>query len=373
MIAVNGFVYTGLTVFDADVLRELNVRVGALKLRDTITIFTFGAVILGSGYLIDRYPVRPVICTGLVMLAVGLFAYGRVTELWHVYALHVLLGVGQATSGIVSQVVLVSRWTSKYRNLAIGLVVAGSSVGNAIVPALNAWLLELGTWRQAMAIGSIVPATMAVVSWLVIRERAPRDELLGDAGPSTVTFKAALRSRNFWLLAAVAATTVYAVNGLSTNVVLYVGRELGLAVAIAAQALLMLFLVSIVGQILAGSLSQRANPVHIHAASVLLMTLGVVMLAGSGGSLLFASMFVFGLGWGGNSACLVILPSVLFDPRYLGKVLAAIAVAETFFGGLGPTVTGYLYERLGSYEPAFFGIAGLTALAFILCPLIRSK
>ena len=45
-------------------------------------------------------------------------------------------------------VYLVSNWFTRKRGLVIGLVLAGTSLGNAAFPKLNGWLLQATDWQQ---------------------------------------------------------------------------------------------------------------------------------------------------------------------------------------------------------------------------------
>ena len=121
---------------------DLGKGVAAIRLRDTITVVTLGLTVPFAGWLLDRFSVRPVLAGGLVAMATAFLAYSLVTALWQIYAIHALLGLSQATAGVVACVYLLSGWTRTHRGMALGFLIAGSSFGNAIVPAFNTLLLQ---------------------------------------------------------------------------------------------------------------------------------------------------------------------------------------------------------------------------------------
>jgi cyanate permease len=41
-------------------------------------------------------------------------------------------------------------------------------------------------------------------------------------------------------------------------------------------------------------------------------------------------------------------------------------VVGTTAGAAGPIAAGYIYDRLGSYEPAFYAVSGLSFIAALL-------
>ncbi len=62
-------------------------------------------------------------------------------------------------SGMVINVVLISKWFNDNRGLAIGVLLAGTSVGNGIFPQINTYLLTIsdGDWRQVMIWLALIP------------------------------------------------------------------------------------------------------------------------------------------------------------------------------------------------------------------------
>jgi MFS family permease len=372
MIINNGFIIAGLTTFDTAMLGDLDVSVTALKVRDTVTIFTLGVSVPLAGYLIDRFKVIPVIVAGLVMMAAGFVAYRSVQSPAQLYATHLLLGGSEAFCGVVSHVVLISRWTGRHRGLALGTLVAGSSLGNAIVPAFNAWLLVHMPWRDAILGGAVVSIAMIPLVLLIYREwpTGVRDAVRGEA-PERGAFRAAYTSASFWLLSATAALTVFCVLGLSTNLALYVQRALNAPLSTASFLLFLLFMGAVAAQFAAGFAADRIGAGKVHVMAVALMATGALMLGVLPGAVAALSVTLFGAGWGANSAMLQLRPATLFAGPAIGRTLAALAVVETVGGGLGPSLTGLLYDRSGSYHASFAMIGMLTVGAVVTTAAIR--
>jgi MFS family permease len=109
---------------------------------------------------------------------------------------------------------------------------------------------------------------------------------------------------------------------------------------------------------------------------VLLVNLGIMFV----GSLALASMntglfwpFVicFGLGWGGIYTLLQLLTMDAFGLKAAGRVLGTRTVIDAFGGGLGPWVTGWLFDRTGSYQMPFLLVSGLILLTFLISTGLR--
>ncbi len=133
--------------------------------------------------------VRPLMVFGLLLLASRTFLYSKVAGLGDIYGIHALLGISLACCGLVVNIIIVSRWFVRRRGIALGIVLAGTSLANAAMPQLNTWLIaELG-WRSAFMYLSMLPLALIPVVILIMRER-PSDlglePLRGTAGLQAV-------------------------------------------------------------------------------------------------------------------------------------------------------------------------------------------
>ena len=368
LFATNGFILSGLTVFDSQMLRELGVGNAALRLRDTITVATLGLSVPVVGLLIDKIPVRPILIGGLSLMVVAFAAYNHVHSLWEIYALHVLLGLCQATSGVVSCVFLVSRSTDRHRGLALGIMIAGSSLGNALIPMLNTSLLVKLPWRSAVFSGSVVGCLLIPLVLLVVQE-PPREHAANATNKSVmdnVAWSLILRMRDFRILAIIAAVTVFCVLAFATNISLFASSGRLAGGASGPLLLFALFGAAVVAQVAAGAATYRLSARSIHVLALLVMGIGAALFALAPPSLTLVAITLFGLGWGANSTMLQVRPSSIFAGPRLGRVLSLLALAETIGGGLGPVVAGYVRDQSGSFGPSFALVAGVMVLPIAL-------
>ena len=147
----NALTLAGMNVFDAKLLAELDVERGPLKFGDTIQLLVSGALAPVGGWLADRYGVRPVMVAGVLLLV------GAPLRLQHdrlagrrVPDARARWVAALAGAGLVICVTIVSRWFVAKRGLALGLMLSGTSLGNAVIPQLNAALIAEHGWREAL-------------------------------------------------------------------------------------------------------------------------------------------------------------------------------------------------------------------------------
>jgi MFS family permease len=377
----NALTLAGMNVFDAELLAELGVERGPLKFGDTIQLLVSGALAPVGGWLADRYGVRPVMVVGALLLSAGLYGYSTVDSLGDVYLMRVLTGAALAGAGLVICVTIVSRWFVAKRGLALGLMLSGTSLGNAVIPQLNAALIAEHGWREAFTIICVVPLLLLPLVLFVVKEWPERiglQALGAEAARAGVDpkllagyeFGDALRTANFWLIGTAAFCTFFAILGLSGNLFLH-ASDLGLGPADAARAYFPLFVMGLVGKITAGALADQLPRKAVFGGCLALMLAGTALLATLDKGLLMPALYLFGLGWGGNYTMLQGLVADVFGARSLGRILGGITVLDATGGALGPWVTGALFDASHSYRPAFLVMLALVGVALAAILLVR--
>ncbi len=377
----NALTLAGLNVFDAKLLAELGVERGPLKFGDTIQLLVSGALAPVGGWLADRYGVRPVMVAGVLLLSGGLYGYSLVDSLADVYLMRVLMGASLAGAGLVICVTIVSRWFVSKRGLALGLMLSGTSLGNALFPQLNTALIAAHGWRDAFTIICLIPLLLLPVILFAIKEWPERLGLQAygaEAARSGVDpkllagyeFGDALRSANFWLIGTAAFCTFYAILGLANNLFLHMS-DLGFGPADAAKAYFPLFVMGLIGKIAAGAAADVLPRKAVFGGCLMLMFAGAILLATLTPALVMPALYLFGLGWGGNYTMLQGLVADVFGARSLGKILGGITVLDATGGALGPWITGALFDVTHSYRLGFGVIVVLIAIALAAILLVR--
>lgn len=379
LLVTNGLTFAGITVFDPAMLKEFGWSRGTLKFRDFLTMALAGVLSPLAGAIADRYGVKWLMAGGAALLAVALVAYGQIGSAAAMYAVHALFAVVLASCGIVMAVILVSRWFVKKRGTATGLAMVGTSAGGALFPALGGLLVGTYGWRTSLTLYAIFPAALVVVILLLIRER-PADmglEPLGAAAPGSaggpppgLDYREAVRTRTFWLIAAAGSMTFYAILGISANLVLHL-RGQGLDLPAAARGLSWMFIMGLVGKFLFGYLADLFDHKRVLLVNLAIMFAGSLALASMQMRLFWPFVILFGLGWGGIYTLLQLLTMDAFGLKAAGRVLGTRTVMDAVGGGLGPWVTGWLFDRTGSYQVPFLVVSALILVTFFSSMTLR--
>jgi len=386
LLVSNGLIITGLTVFDESLLKAFDWSRGELKLRDLITLVLAGWLGPVVGVLIDRFGPRRLILFGLALLAALYYAYANLHSLGQLYLIHVGFAVVLVAAGLNVAVIFVSQWFEARRGTAIGVALVGTSLGGMVFPELGVHLLRNMDWRNAFMWEMAIPVALLVLAWLVLRSpRAGGIQPLGAdeqavanrAAAATpmlpdLGYGAALRTRTFWALAVVAMATFYAILAVAQNLFLYM-RDMGHAPAAAGNALALMFGMAMVGKFGFGLLADLFPPKRVFLLNLAIMLAGAMILASMQSQLIWYSLVLFGLGWGGLYALIQLQGINAFGLSAAGKILGTITLFDATSAGVGIWLTARIHDATGTYQPAFVLVAGLVVVALLAATVVRDE
>jgi MFS family permease len=383
LLVTNGLTFSGITVFDKSMLAEFGWSRGTLKFRDLLTMGLAGVLSPLAGAIADKYGVKWLMVAGAALLAVALLLYGFIGSALHMYAIHIAFAAVLASCGIVMAVILVSRWFVKRRGTATGIALVGTSLGGALYPAIGAWLIGQFGWRSSLMIYAAFPVVLLIVLLAFVRER-PADMGLqplgaepgagagGQASAGGVDYGAAIRTPAFWILAGSGAATFYAILGISAHLILHFsGPGFGWDLPAAARGLSWLFMMGLTGKFLFGYLADLFDHKRVLLANLGIMLAGSVALATLNPAFYWPFIVCFGLGWGGIYTLLQLLTMDAFGLKAAGRVLGTRTVVDAIGGGLGPWVTGLLFDWTGSYRLPFLVVSVLILLTLVGATALR--
>ncbi|MGI9308078.1 MAG: MFS transporter [Gammaproteobacteria bacterium] len=373
-----GMTLGGLQVFDEKLLEHLattsgsEVSIGAFKGGLSIMFATAGILGMAAGWLCDRIGAKKLVLAGLALLAAGNFWYSGVNSLNDIYIVSALLGLVLVLCGLMINIYLVSGWFTRKRGLAIGIVLAGTSLGNAAFPKLNGWLLTFADWQQVFTWIAWIPLLSLPLLFFLLKDSPSLGANASSATPSELpalsgyTLKEALCSRNFWIVAVIAMCTFYSILAMSAHTYLFFRGE-GYSESAAGTAVSIVFLGGLIGKLASGYLAENYGRKRILLTGLVMMLVGIatmiVAMTTKTAAFVWIGLTLFGFGWGGIYTLIQVLAADLFGMLALGKILGAINVLDTFGGAMGPVLTGVMLDRTGSYMQPFTVIAGLLLLA----------
>ena len=388
----NGLTLGGLVVFDRELLNYLSEVTGGeilrqeLKLKDAITLWSTAVFAFIAGIIIDRVGVRSLMVSGMFLLSATFYFYAKSDSLADMYIIHIFQGIVLSVSGMVINVVLISKWFNDNRGLAIGVLLAGTSVGNGIFPQINTYLLTIsdGDWRQVMIWLALIPLAYIPLLFAFIKEK-PEDIAVKEDNQISNDFKASsieggftlqqtLRSANFWFLSVMAFCTFYSILAMIGHVFLMLDGE-GYSRQISATGVSIIFIGGFIGKVISGKLAEMIGRKIVLVGGVAMMLAGSLLIVSSifykNPLLIWIGLTLYGTGWGGLYTLIQLLVADLFGLIAIGKIMGVINIIDTIGGGLGPIITAVIYDSTQSYLLPFLVISALLVIALISSSMLK--
>ena len=340
-------------------------------------IANLGAPLIGRAA--DRWGIRPVLFLSLLSIAAGFLLRPLISEPWHLYLFSSLVYLGFPGATLLAVGKLVKLWYPATPGRITGAVTSGNNVGGLTLPALAAVIIAAFGWREAFLAYGVLSLALAVVALLVVTEDKERVARAMDAtgrghltGRSAVaaaeglTVAEALRSRRFWLTMAGLVAASFTYQGVLTQLRQHF-EEIGMPPVHATAGLALIAAMGVGSKLLFGRASERISARWATVISITLQTAGVIVLAlAQGPTAGWIGIVIFGTGFGGLGALLVLAVQEVVGMKQFGTVMGVVQAASVLSFAGGPLLAGIVHDASGGYGPAFLVFAGLFIVGTLL-------
>jgi MFS family permease len=322
------------------------------------------------GHLVDRR--GPMWITGpSLMLAAAAYASLSVltANLWHLYAVYVVIGLAFAGTSPVVYSRVVSGWFDRRRGMALGAVIASAGAGAIVHPLVIQALIRAAGWRGACLVhGLVIVAVGVPVVARFVRE--PHGHFLRTHSGHPGMVSSALRSRIFWTLLVVVFGMTLALNGVVVHLpALLVDRGLPASQAVAVMSAM--GGASVAGRLLTGWLIDRFDAKHVSFVLLAIAAVGAYLLADASSFSMGAIAAVcIGFGTGGEVDVIPYLLSRYFGIQSLATLFGVIWTAVGLASTAGPILMARAFDATGSYASVLSALGvGVIAAAGLMLTL----
>ena len=374
-------------VFIVPLQREFGWSTAEISSALSIRFILFGLMAPFAAALMNRYGVRNVTLSGLLIVASALVASLGMTKVWHLMLLWgVVIGIGTGMTALVLGATIAARWFSARRGLVVGILTASVATGQLVFLPLLASITERMGWRVALSLVCAMLALAAFAVLMVMRDR-PSDVGLrpfGDHGteplpappPNNAPIAAAAlgalgdaaRTRVFWILFATFFICGASTNGLIQVHLIPMCLDFGIPQVQAASLLAAMGVFDFFGTIASGWLSDRYDNRWLLFWYYGLRGLSLLLLPFTDFSFYGLSLFAmfYGLDW-----IATVPPTVRLTAQRFGSERANLVFGWVFAGhqtGAAFAAFGAGLSRtlLATYLPAFFFAGALCVVAALI-------
>lgn len=373
-------------LFVTPITEELGITKTAYTQTNTVMTITMMICSLFIGKVYKKVPVKYALsaCVAITSICYVLMSFS--TELWQLYVLSAIQGIGWAGATTLPTTIMVSNWFGpKVKGTALSIAMLGSGAGALVWIKLITAVIDASGWRMGFIAMAIVNALVIPVALLLVVSM-PEDKgfatRIGDPQPDEaaesassvpaqnagITGKQALTTARWWLQFAAGMVTMIGASAFSYYCQDFFAQVTGdsdLAATIYAGALGTLVL----GKFLLGVLT---DILHVKRTSVLapLFYAGVfVCLAlASSGNMTFATIMVplYMIGGALPSVIPFLITSLNFGDKEYGVMSGWMNIAGNIGQIIGPTAAAIIFDTTGDYTLAWIICAALMVAVAVL-------
>ena len=350
--------------------------VGRAHIMTTLTGALLVSALVGpfGGYLMDRWSVRGVACSGLLIFSAGAVLMGYAHAFWQIQLLYAIaFGLGLGLAGTPAAQTMTAKAFEQKQGAALSLVVVGLMLGGVVMPKIIASLLASYDWRTVARCISVAGIILIPIIGSVVRiqtRNVPGRAVLPASAEWTI--RSILSAPQFWILLIVFLPEYGAMMGYIANVAQF-SAGWGLSASEAASCLSLTGLAAICVTPIVGRLADRFDPRYVLLAGYLLAAGGFLAAVGgtSGAAKIVAACLLIGTGTAFFYPMQGILVASQFGARSFGRALGLLNFFLLIGAAAGPA-GGALRDTFGNYN-LFFALSALLPVLCSAALFLRTK
>ncbi|WP_280363684.1 MFS transporter [Nocardia wallacei] len=358
----------------------------------SLNVLLYGLISPFAAALMDRFGIRRVVASALLLVAAGSGLTVFMTESWQLLATWgLLVGIGVGSMSMPFVATITGRWFVRHRGLVTGVLTAAGATGQLVFLPLISALAQAHGWRVPSLVVAGTALAVVPLVLLFIRDfpsdvgaraygaeqgsaAGVRTAVSGGAGRALTVLARVARTPQFWLLAGGFAVCGASTNGLVGTHFVSAAHDHGMPPTTAAGLLAVVGIFDVAGTIASGWFTDRVDSRYLLVAYYSLRGLSLLILPA-----LFApdtrpSMWVFiifyGLDW-----IATVPPTVALCRKHFGDdgpiAFGWVFASHQVGAALAATGAGVIRDLQGSYDLAWYLAGALCGAAAVMSAVIR--
>ncbi|MFC2006125.1 MFS transporter [Chloroflexota bacterium] len=374
-LLMGGFVIFGFTAFFEPIANEFGWSYAQISFAASLRGMESGILAPLLGLIVDRWGPRRLMFGGILILGVSLALLSLTTSLVMFYIIFALVAIGLSGNSPTVAMTAVANWFRKKVGIATGIMSCGIALSGLLIP-LVVKLIDVFEWRTAIFILGITILVICLPLSLLVRHKPEKygylpdgeqinsaihreSPVLSQTGEVDSGVKQALKSRAFWHIGLATAFQFLASSAVFTHVMPYLS-SVGIARSTSSLVVMGTPIISIVGRLGSGWLSDRLNRRLVVAGCLTSSCLGILFFSYTTNEemgLLIPFVVLFGIGWGGIGTMRAVLMRAYFGRSNFGTILGFIMAMQAIGNIIGPLFAGWVFDSWGSYNTAWLVFA----------------
>ena len=374
------------SLFLVPVTEGLGMERSAFSLMFTIAGFAGVASLPVVTKLLQKYPAKYVISLFILMTGGGFTMFSQATELWHFFAIAVVMGAGNSGCTLMVASLLINNWFEDRKGLALGIGLTGSGFGAALLSPVVTHLLTTYGWRTSYLLCGLTMLAVCVPLTLIFASINPaeknaqpyrdgsskKEDKPVNNEPQGPEMKA-IRTKGFFVafLFGMAGWS-FAIGGIHSHFPAYL-TDVGHTAQFVAMVYSVEAVSLVVGKIAAGMIfdAKGSKAGLFFMAGTFALGLVLLLLAKQPAlAVLFA--VAYGCGISFSSVGIPSLIGGFFGQKSYAEILSVVNMAYILGASFGPFISGLAFDALGSYRIIWMVYLALFTVSAVILWLVKT-
>lgn len=328
--------------FYGPVSSALNVKRGTLALYSTIGSITTGFSTMIIPKILNEKNFKPVLISGMLCNIRAIFCMSFCTQVWHFYALAVIMGIGNSCYSTVIITIIINSLIHEQIGMKTGLVLSFSGVGGAIFNPVLSSVIEKYGWQTGYRLMAAIMILLCMPSMVYPIRYVSARRVSREKRRSLIN--------GFMLLTFLAVIFTQIVPALGQHMI-GLGTSKGLHASVAAYLTSACMLANLSFKLIAGFLADRIGTLKTIVIMAIVNIIGDVMLLfGSSLPVLLIGAFMFGGIYAITALLISLMCKDLFGREKYNDAYPVVSFVSTAMYAVYISVVGYMYDFTSSYD-----------------------
>ena len=379
MGTVIGIGWNCFSQFIKPVCADMGFSRQAMGTNMTLLSFSQMFVNFSWGTITKKISLKKLMRFASVLNPLAYFCYSFAQNIWMFYICSVVIGITMIMLTTLAFSLILSNWFHEKRGTALGITTMGTGIGGMLLNPVAASLIESFGWRTAYQVLAVVIFICTVIPvWFLIRVRPEEmglkplgwEKELAAAGGHVpeeegMLFKDLIKTGRFRAVCLCVCFSSTAI-GTLTQLMSPHMTDNGYSTSAAALMVSVCMAALAIGKM---SLGMIYDKLGTRKSTLLSISCGLIGLTGMVlcANKLMLPLIVIGQCFGSSfgTVGVPVITQNLFGKRDYSQCYGFIAACSSVGGAISPTLNGAVFDRMGSYNPAF--LLWISLLIVALC------
>ena len=387
MATVIGIGWNCFSQFIKPVCADMGFSRQAMSTNMTLLSFAQFFLNLAWGQLIKKVSVKKLLRVAAIANPVAYFCYSFAQNIWMFYACSLVIGITMNMLTILAFSLILSNWFHEKRGTAIGITFMGTGLGGMVFNPITASLIANFGWRMAYKVLAAIIFVCTVIPIYFIIKLHPSEKglrplgyekeaaagIAGSGEEEGELFKDLVKTARFRAVCIGITCTTTAI-GCMTQLMSPNLTDNGYNAGAAAVMVSVCMAALAIGKMSLGVIFDKLGTRRSTLLSVFCGAVGI------SGMIMcrfpaFLPLIVIGQCFGSSfgTVAVPIITQNLFGKKDYSQIFGFISACTSIGGAISPTLNGAVFDKLGSYNPAFMLWVCLLAIAFCIYFTILPK